>query len=131
MHSYERKTKIRYLLNRRSKKFQNLPVRVFRWVIKNVKKWRKSKIKIFQTLRFGAECPICIILSKETSFPRQNEEIRKLLYLIIITSRNQITSLLSNTQICKFLIVILIIKQTANRAYGLVVDFLGFLFKEI
>ena len=28
---YERKTKIRYLLNQRSKKFQNLPERVFRW----------------------------------------------------------------------------------------------------
>ena len=56
--SYERKTEIRYLLNRWSKNFQNLPGRVFWWVIKNVKKWRKSKIKIFQTDRFGVECPI-------------------------------------------------------------------------
>ena len=38
------------------KKISNLPGRVFWWVLKNVKKWRKSKIKIFQTVRFGVEC---------------------------------------------------------------------------
>ena len=66
--SYERKTEIRYLLNGRSKKFQNLPETVFRWVLKNVKKWRKSKIKIFQTIRFGVEYPIygIHILAKTT-----------------------------------------------------------------
>ena len=46
------------LWNQWSKKFQNLPGRVFWRLLKNVKKWRKSKIKIFQTIRFDVECPI-------------------------------------------------------------------------
>ena len=42
------------------KKISKLTMMSFLMGRKNVKKLRKSKIKIFQTVRFGVECPICM-----------------------------------------------------------------------
>ena len=46
--SYEQKTEIRYLLDKWSKKFQNLPERVFWSILKNVKNEGNKKLKFFQ-----------------------------------------------------------------------------------
>ena len=70
MHSYERKTKIRYLLNRRSKKFQNLPERVFIWVRKMSKTEGNQKLKFFKPsdLAWNARPPsVCMAILHSSS----------------------------------------------------------------
>ena len=59
-----KKTEIRYLLNRWSKNFQNLPERVFLMGTKKCQKMKEIKnyYNIFQTVRFGVECPIDITI---------------------------------------------------------------------
>ena len=59
--SYERKTEIRYLLNRWLKKFQNLPGRVFWWVLKKYQKNEENqKFKFFKSSDFSWNAPITI-----------------------------------------------------------------------
>ena len=73
------------------KQISNLPERVFLCILRNIKKCRKSKIKIFQIVWFGVKCPkyryrgMCLFSSsrgqpqwflftiQQLCFSRQNE----------------------------------------------------------